>query len=332
MIVAVLLFALVMGGIILAVDRKRIPNWLLVTGFLGPVVLVLGFGRFYPAVKTLWTSFTKTQDALGPDGKKIINPLTGQVTKEEVFSGFQNYGKIFTDDALQKVLLNTALWVILVPLVATAVGLVYAVIIDRSRFEKFAKTLIFLPMAISMVGASIIWGFVYDYRPPEVGANQIGLANQFLVWIGLNPVDFLRYWPWNTLALIVVMIWIQAGFAMTILSAAIKAIPDDVIEAAKIDGATGLRLFRSITIPSIRPSLVVVITTIAMTSLKSFDIVRTMSRGNEEMSVVANEFYTQQFTRGQPPVAAALAVLLFIIVIPIVVYNVRQMKLSEGMR
>ncbi|AZI59652.1 sugar ABC transporter permease [Nakamurella antarctica] len=332
MVVAILLFALIVGAIIVAVDRPKIPNWLVVGGFLGPVVLVIGGGLFYPALRTLWVSFTATRDALGDNGKKIINPSTGQVTKEDYFYGFGNYGKIFSDGALQKVLLNTAMWVILVPLIATAIGLVYAVIIDRSRFEKFAKVLIFTPMAISMVGASIIWGFVYDFKDPSVVDNQIGLANQVLVWLGLNPVDFLRYWPWNTFALIVVMIWIQAGFAMTLLSAAIKGIPDDVIEAAKIDGASGMRLFRSITIPSIRPTLVVVITTIAMTSLKSFDIVRTMSRSNEEMSVVANEFYTQQFTRGQPAIAAALAVLLFIIVIPIIVYNVRQMRISEGMR
>ena len=238
----------------------------------------------------------------------------------------------FTEDQFQTVLRNTLLWVVLVPLLATAIGLVYAVLVDRTRYEPLAKTLIFLPMSISLVGASIIWKFVYEYRPNQGSIQQIGLANQILVWLGLEPYQFLLNQPWNTLFLIAVMIWIQAGFAMTVLSAAIKAIPDDITEAARLDGLHGVGMFRFITVPSIRPALVVVLTTIAMGTLKVFDIVRTMTGGNFNTSVVAYEFYTQSFRAQNAGLGAALAVILFILVIPIIVYNVRQLRLSEEIR
>jgi len=331
MVVAVVIFVLVMSLILWVIDRPNVPNWVVVLGFLGPVTLFMAIGLLYPALGTVLRSFQVTQVAVGPDGKPIINPQTGQRASELGFS-LANYEKIFTDPAFQKILINTALWVILVPVLATGFGLIYAVLVDRTRFEKVAKALVFLPMAISMVGASIIWKFVYDYR--QAGSNQIGLANQILVWLGLEPYQFLITEPWNTFFLIAVMIWIQAGFAMTVLSAAIKSVPDDIVEAAQIDGATGFKLFRKVTVPTIRPAVVVVLTTIAMGSLKAFDIVRTMTGGNFGTSIVANEFYTQTFRQGEQGVGigAALAVILFIIIIPVIVYNVRQMRISEEMR
>ena len=209
-------------------------------------------------------------------------------------------------------------------------GLVYAVLVDRTRFEKFAKTLIFLPMAISMVGASIIWKYVYEYK--SKGIPQTGLLNQKLEWMGLEHQQFLLNAPINTFYLIIVMVWIQTGFAMTVLSAAIKAIPDETIEAANVDGATGMRLFWQITVPSVRSAIIVVLTTIAMATLKAFDIVRTMTGGQFDTSIVANEFYTQTFGRQAQGIGAALAVLLFVLVMPLIVYNVRQMRISEGER
>ena len=156
--------------------------------------------------------------------------------------------------------------------------------------------------------------------------------NQVLVWLGLEPQQFLINAPLNTLFLIAVMVWIQAGFAMTILSASIKAIPDDIVEAARLDGLGGFGMFRYITVPSIRPALVVVLTTIAMATLKVFDIVRTMTAGNFGTSVVANEFYTQSFKFNDKGMGAALAVILFILIIPLIVYNVRQMRKVEEIR
>lgn len=313
MVFAILLFAGVMGAILFGVDRlRRVPLWVVVGGFLGPTFLLLLVGLVYPALSTIRGSF---YDKDGSD-----------------FVGLDNYVTVFTEDNFQTVLLNTVLWVVLVPLVTTTFGLVYAYLVDRTRFESLAKALVFLPMAISMVGAGVIWKFVYEFRPDQPGVAQIGLLNQLLVLVGIDPQQFLLDAPSNTLYLIVVMIWIQAGFAMTVLSAAIKAIPDDIVEAARLDGVSGVRMFRYITVPSIRPALVVVITTVAIVTLKVFDVVRTMTGGNFGTSVVANEFYTQAFRQFNFGLGAALAVLLFVLVIPIIAYNVRQLRLSEDVR
>nr|WP_068205306.1 sugar ABC transporter permease [Isoptericola dokdonensis] len=313
MFVAILLFVAVMSLVLFVVDRpKRIPNWVVAIGFVGVPLAFLLYGLIRPTLITVWNSFfddTSTE-----------------------FVGLDNYVTAFTQPQFQKVLLVTAAWVILAPLLSTVIGLVYAVLVDRTRFEKAAKALVFIPMAISMVGASIIWGFVYEFRPEQAGIQQIGLLNQVLVWLGMPPQQFLIGQPWNTGFLIVVMIWIQTGFAMTVLSAAIKAIPDDIVEAARLDGLHGMQMFRFITVPSIRPALVVVLTTIAMATLKAFDIVRTMTGGQFGTQVVANEFYTQAFRQNNQGLAAALAVVLFILVIPIIVYNVGQMRKAEDIR
>ncbi len=314
MVFAIALFALVMGAVLALVDRPRLPKWVPVSGYLGPALILIVFGLLWPGILTIRNSF---YDRLGQN-----------------FVGLDNYAIIFTDSGFIQVLVNTFWWVVLVPVVATALGLVYAVLVDRTRFEKFAKTLIFLPMAISMVGASIIWKFVYEYRDPGVRGNrpQVGLLNQIVVWFGGEPQQWLLNSPGNTFMLIIVMIWIQAGFGMTVLSAAIKAIPDEIIEAAKVDGATGLRLFGYVTVPSVRPAVIVVLTTIAMGTLKAFDVVKTMTGGNFGTSVIANEFYTQSFGRNGENIGNALAVLLFLIVMPIIIYNVRQLRISEGER
>jgi alpha-glucoside transport system permease protein len=313
MALAIVLFVVVMGGILLGVERaKKLPNAVIVAAFLGPSLLLLGLGLVYPAIRTVVQSF---QDGRG-----------------EEFVGFDNFVTLFTDDNQVRVLTNTVMWVVAVPLLSTLFGLVYAYLVDRTRFESLAKTLIFLPLAISLVGASIIWRFVYEYRPVQGDIQQIGLANQVLVWLGFEPVQFLLKWPSNTLFLIAVLVWIQAGFAMTVLSAAIKAIPDDTIEAARLDGVSGIGMFRYITVPSIRPAMIVVLTTVAIGTLKVFDIVRTMTGGNFGTSVIANEFYTQSFVQSDRGLGAALAVMLFVLVVPIIVYNVRQMRISEEIR
>lgn len=307
MVVAILLFIFVMATILFIVDRpKKAPKWLVVFGFFGPAALMLIFGLVYPAIRTIYYSF------FNRNGTEFI--------------GFDNYATAFTDPDFQKVLVNTLLWLLVVPLLSTAFGLIYAVIVDRTYFEKFAKTLIFLPMAISMVGASYIWKFVYDYSPKS------GILNSILVSFGFEQKHFLLDQPMNTFYLMVVMIWIQTGFAMTILSAAIKGIPDDIVEAARLDGLYGIKMFRYITIPSIRPALVVVLTTIAMGTLKVFDIVRTMTGGNYGTSVIANEFYTQTFSQGNDGLGAALAVILFVFIVPLIVYNVRQLRKTEEIR
>lgn len=311
MLIAIALFVLVMGVVLFLADRPKVPRFITVSGFVGPAILLLVLGLLYPALLTIVQSFQN----VGKD-----------------FVGLDNYATIFGTPSFRTVLFNTALWVVLVPLLSTGFGLMYAVLVDRAFGEKLAKTLVFMPMAISMVGASIIWKFVYEFRPDQAGIEQIGLLNQLLVMIGFEPQQFLLSPPLNNLFLIAVMVWIQAGFAMTVLSAAIKSIPDEIIEAAKMDGVQGMSMFRYVTLPSVRPAVVVVITTVAMATLKVFDIVRTMTGGQFETSIVANEFYSQSFSFGRPDIGAALAVLLFVLVVPIILYNIRQMRLSEEQR
>jgi len=313
MVVAISLFVAVMGILLFAVDRpKNVPSWVVFLAFVGPAGALLVFGLIRPAIITIYQSFF---DRTGAN-----------------FVGFDNFAQLVSTNDLRQVLVNTIIWVLVVPIAATFLGLLYAVVVDRSPVEALAKALIFLPMAISLVGASIIWRFMYEFRADLGDAQQIGLLNQLLVLFGQDPYQFLLNGPWNTFFLIVVFIWVQTGFAMTILSAAIKAIPDDVTEAARLDGVSGTQMFRHITIPGIRPALVVVLTTIAIGTLKVFDIVRTMTGGNFGTSVVANEFYTQAFRQSNAGLGAALATVLFILVVPIVIYNVRQMRLSEEVR
>ncbi len=310
LVIAVGLFVGVMAVVLFIADRvkSRQGERFQTTAFVLPAVVMIAVGLLYPGLRTIYESFRNSAST--------------------EFIGFENYQTIFTDSAQLTVLRNTAIWVILTPILATFIGLIYAILIDRSRFEKFAKALIFLPMAISLVGASLIWKFVYDYKATQ--NDQIGLLNAILKGIGLDTYRFLLTSPWNTLFLIVIMIWVQAGFAMTVLSAAIKAIPDDIVEAARLDGVSGFRMFRYITVPSIRPSLIVVLTTISIATLKVFDIVRTATGGNFDTSVLAYEFYVQSFRSFNVGLGAALAVLLFVLVIPIVVYNIRQMRRLEA--
>ncbi len=313
MIAAILLFAAVVGLMLFIatlVRGRRTDRWTAYI-YLLPTLLLLAVGLVYPGLRTIWESFF---NAAG-----------------DAFIGLDNYKTIFTDGDQLTVLRNTVFWVLVTPFVATGVGLLYAILVDKSRFESAAKALIFLPMAISFVGASIIWKFVYEYRPDQGNVKQIGLLNQVLVWLGGSPQQWLVTSPLNTFLLIVIMIWIQAGFAMTVLSAAIKAIPDDIVEAARLDGVTPWGMFRFVTLPAIRPAVVVVLTTIAIGTLKVFDIVRTATGGQFNTSVIANEFYSQSFRSDNQGLGAALATLLFILVIPIVVYNIRQLRNSEAL-
>lgn len=312
MIAAVLLFVAIMGIVLFLAGlvKGRTGDRVVAYAYLAPSLLMLLVGLIYPGLRTIWQSFF---DAAG-----------------NAFIGLDNYVTIFQDADQLTVLRNTFFWVVVTPFVATAVGLLYAILVDKARLESVAKALIFLPMAISFVGASIIWRFIYEFRPDQGNVKQIGLLNQIVVMLGGKPQQWLVDSPLNTFLLIVVMIWIQAGFAMTLLSAAIKAIPDDIIEAARLDGVTPWGQFRFVTLPSIRPAVVVVLTTIGIATLKVFDIVRTMTGGNFNTSVIANEFYSQSFRSDNQGLGAALAVLLFILVVPVVVYNIRQLRASEA--
>ncbi len=304
--------AAVVGAIFFILDyRSRQGQGYLfqLIGFLSPAIFLLLIGLVYPTISTFFKAF-----------------LNGRGNR---FVGFDNFAWIFTQSTGITTVLNTIVWVLVVPTLSTIFGLAYAVFIDKSRGERFFKALVFMPMAISFVGASIIWRFVYDANPP--GQPQIGLLNQIVVAFGGSPVEWLQNAPWNNLFLMVVLIWVQTGFAMVVLSAAIKGVPAEQMEAAALDGTNAWQRFVNVTVPGIRSALVVVLTTISIASLKVFDIVRTMTAGTNGTSVIANEMYTQWkgFEDGR---SSALAVVLFILVLPIVIYNARQIKLQKEIR
>jgi alpha-glucoside transport system permease protein len=281
--------------------------------FVGPALIILAIFLIYPVVNTIIISF---KDARGSE-----------------FVGLDNYRFVFTDDSMKRAIRNTALWVILVPLVAVSVGLVFATLADRlARGEAVAKSLIFLPMAISFVGAAVTFRLIYSFRPEGFGSN-IGLLNAVWTGLGNNPVPWLSRQPWNNGLLILIMVWIQTGFAMVVLSAAIKAIPDEIIEAARIDGASEFQVFRRIIVPSIGPTIAVVTTYMVINALKVFDIVFVM--GNPESNhteVVAERMIRSAFISQQKGHGAAIAVVLFLAIIPVMVWNVRQFREQEMTR
>lgn len=304
--------AVVLGGIFFLLDYKarQGKGYLFqLIGFMSPALFLLAIGLVYPTIATFVKAF-----------------LNGRGNR---FVGFDNFVWIFTQPTGITSVLNTIVWVLIVPTLSTVFGLAYAYFIDKSRGEKFFKALVFMPMAISFVGASIIWRFVYDANPPDQA--QIGLLNQIVVSFGGAPVEWLQNSPLNNLFLMVVLIWVQTGFAMVILSAAIKGVPVEQIEAASLDGTNAWQRFINVTVPGIRSALIVVLTTISIASLKVFDIVRTMTAGTNGTSVLANEMYTQWkgFEDGR---SSALAVVLFVLVVPIVIYNARQIKLQREIR
>jgi alpha-glucoside transport system permease protein len=304
-------FAAVIGLILFLADKapKKAKDVVQLVVFIAPALILLAIGLIYPAIRTSILAFTsKAGDLIGLD----------------------NFVWIFTQPDAVRVVINTFIWVVCVPLVSTVVGLAYAVFIDKSRGERFFKALVFMPMAISFVGAGIIWRFLYDYRPGD--REQIGLLNQIVIWLGGEPVKWLQTEPINTFLLIIVMIWIQTGFAMVVLSASIKGIPTEQVEAAQLDGTNAWQRFLNVTLPGIRSSVVVVVTTISIATLKVFDIVRTMTAGNFDTSVIANEMYTQAFRANEPGRGAALALVLFLLVLPIVIYNVRVLRRQKEIR
>lgn len=235
-----------------------------------------------------------------------------------------NYLSVFSDPAMLAALRNNVLWLVLGTSGSVVMGLAFAALVDRVKREALAKTFVFLPLAISMVGAAVIWRFVYYWRPP--GQPQIGLANAVLEGIGREPIAFFQSPPLNTLVLILIMIWLQTGFAMVILSAAIKGVPEELVEAARIDGASELQIFRRVVVPTIRGSIITVATTIFIVILKVFDIVFVTTGGRFDTDVVANRMFSELIRFRNPGRASALAVILLVAVIPIMVVNVRNLR------
>jgi len=274
--------------------------------FVGPAVAVLLFYIVFPALRTIYLSF--------------LNRTSTE------FVGLRNYEFVFTDPQMLIILRNTLFWVLIVPFVAVAMGLLIAVMTDRLKpgWEKIVKSLIFLPMAISFVGASVIWRFVYYYQP--AGYEQIGLLNAIVTAFGGEPVAWLIIRPWNNFFLLFIMIWLQTGFAMVIQSAAVKGVPSSLLEAARIDGANEIRIFFNVIIPYIKGTILTVMTTILFMVLKIFDIVYVMTSGNYDTGIVASRMYKEAFIYRNFGRGSALAVFLFIVVIPFMIRNITQMR------
>lgn len=283
---------------------------------LGPALLLVTVGLVVPAIKTFQLSLMN-QQFLGQIGTKYV--------------GLTNYKFALSDPYTQQTLLRTLAWLIVVPASAVFVGLLAALLVDKMKFSAIPKTMIFLPTAISFVGAAVIWSYVYNYVDPSL--PQTGLLSEIVTKLGWsNPPNWLITVPLNTFLEMIIMIWIQAGFAMVVLGAALKAIPDEVIESARIDGATGVTLFRTVQIPMIRNTIVVVTTTVMIATLKVFDIVFTINNGNFSTDVLARQMYADMFVTSQVSRGSALAVLLFLCVLPLVFYNIRQLRRERETR
>ena len=287
--------------------QNRIIPWV----FIGPALLLLATFLLYPTIATFYTSFT--ENLVKGD------PLT-------------HYRSLLTAPALL-IFRNNIIWVVVGTAGSVGLGLFIAGLVDRVRREALAKTFIFLPLAISLVGASVIWRFVYQWRPE--GQAQYGLLNALVTSTGAGPVQWIQDPSWelpgfsvplNTLALVTIFIWLQTGFAMVVLSAAIKGVSVEVIEAARLDGASERQTFFRIIVPIIKGSIITVATTIAIAVLKIFDIVYVMTGGRFETDVVANAMFLEKFQFFNDGRGAAFAVVLFLAVLPIMFINVRNLR------
>jgi|TARA_R110000868_G_scaffold15678_6_gene71195 alpha-glucoside transport system permease protein len=286
--------------------RDSIRPWL----FLLPALLFLSVYLVYPVFETLRLSL------LDKTGRNFV--------------GFDNYIWALSDGNFQRSVLNNAMWLIVVPSLATAFGLVIAVLADKLWWGNLAKSLVFMPMAISFVGASVIWRFVYDYRGE--GDVQIGLLNAIVTGFGLPPQAWITIPFWNSVFLMIILVWIQTGFAMVILSAALRGIPEETLEAARIDGASDIRIFFDIMIPQIMGTIVVVWTTITIVVLKVFDIIFAMTNGQWDTEVLANFMFKWMFVNFDYGRGSAIAVVIMLAVLPIMIWNIRRANAEQGTR
>lgn len=292
--------------------------------FVGPAIAILAWYLAIPTIRTFWISL------FGRDGPDQSLSLLQQLASDG-FVGLSNYVAVFTERLMIEAFRNNLMWIIFGSTLSVTFGLVIAVLADRSRFEKLAKSLIFLPMAISFVGASIIWNFIYEYRP--ITLPQIGLLNSIVVFLGGEPrawAQWVDISPWNNLFLIVIVIWLQAGYAMVLFSAALKGIPEELMEASRVDGANEFQIFFRIMIPYIQGTIITVWTTVVIFTLKIFDVVWVMTGGQFGTHVIATQFYRQSFTNRNSGFGSAIAIVLLIAVIPVMFYNLKQFREQEA--
>lgn len=296
---------------------RRLEHGLMPYAFLAPGFSLIGLMLIYPTIQTINYSFANA------DSTAYLDPL------------WENYRQLFTSSSFWSAIFNNVLWIAIVPAITVALGVIVAVLADKlsDRGEKWSKSFIFLPMAISFVAASAIWATtIYGYSAP--GQPQTGVLNAIWVALGNEPQSWLTIdtGRLNSLLLMVILVWLQTGFAMVLLSAGIKGVPEDTLEAARIDGANEFKIFFQVVIPQITGTIVTVFITVVILVMKVFDIVYVLTNGRNNTDVVANMFFREMFTNSQSGRATAIVVVLLVAVIPILIYQVKLFRQQEAMR
>lgn len=302
---ATIAYALLTERLLRVVAEKRraaVRPWL----WLAPGLAFLTLYLIYPTVRTLLLSF--------------------QDRRSEEFVGVDNYFDLLGQGSFWQIIVNTGLWIVFFALVVVVFGLLIAVLADRVRYETAVKALVFLPLAISFVAAGVIWGLMYEF------SEERGTVNAAIGLVGVEAQSWLTEWPRNTFVLIIVGIWMWVGFATVILSAGLKGISSELLEAARMDGATEFQVFFRIILPLLMPTIAVVATTIVITALKTFDIVYVMTGGNFDTDVIATLFYKERFVNRDAGSAAAVAIILLLAIIPVMLFNIRRFQQQEAIR
>ena len=297
--------------------QKSMTPWL----YLLPALIVMATFIVYPGINTFYLSIRNNDNT----GWASTRCMQGQAC----WGIFENYRYALTSIVMQTAFLNNLKWILLMVSGTVALGLLIAVLADKVKYESIAKSIIFLPMAISFVGAGVIWKFMYNYGSSQV---QIGLLNAVITALGGQPVSWLTEPQINTIALIVVGVWMWTGFCMTILASALKGVSVEILEASRVDGANEWQVFWKIMVPQILPTITVVVTTMVINVLKIFDIVYVMTGGNYGTEVIANRMYTEMYKNYDPGRASAIAVILIIVIIPIMIMNIRRFQKQEETR
>ncbi len=297
-------------------QKPHVP-WL----YLGPELVIMTVFIVYPALSTGYLSL---RDKTG-DNWATASCVAGAAC----WGIFENFRYALTNPIMLQAFANNLLWIVLMVSGTVGLGLIIATLADRVRYEPIAKGIIFLPMAISFVGAGVIWRFVYEYR---ASGEQIGLLNGLIVALGGQPVAWMSTPTVNTVALILVGIWMWTGFCMTVLAAALKGVPTEILEAARVDGATEWEVFIGLIVPMIMPTITVVITTMVINVLKVFDLVYVMTGGNSGTEVIANRMYTEQYKNFDTGRAAAIAIVLIVVIVPAMILNIRRFNEQEATR
>jgi len=297
--------------------QGKIVPWL----YVAPALLIMTAFIVYPGFNTLLLSF-KNADSTQSAAAACLEG-------EPCWGILENFRYALTAPIMLNAFRNNLLWVILMVGGTVGMGLLIAVLADRVKYESLAKAIIFMPMAISFVGAGIIWKFVYAYGTSQV---QIGLLNAIVTALGGEPVSWLSEPAVNNFALIIVGVWMWTGFCMTILSAALKGVPTEILEAARVDGANEWTVFWRIMVPIIMPTIAVVVTTMVINVLKIFDIVYVMTGGNYGTEVIANRMYGEMYISHQSGRSAAIAVILILLTVPFMIWNVRRFREQEAIR